>query len=355
MTHELQTMNRTELTLMLKEFLTVSNKRKEESCQTPDIQNLLYSEARALREKYYENSVFVRGLIEFTSHCKMDCYYCGLRRSNTKAIRYRLTKEQILECCKNGHDMGFRSFVLQGGEDSFWDDKKLCELINDIKESCADCAVTLSVGERSTQSYKVLRAAGADRYLLRHESASAEHYGMLHPPAQTLENRKRCLFALKEIGFQVGAGFMVGTPGQRAEHLAEDLVFLRELQPEMVGIGPFIAHAETHFSKEETGCVEDVLLMIALVRIMLPEVLLPATTALGSISSEGRNLGLMAGANVVMPNLSPAWIRGAYNIYDNKVSTGIEAIEGITQLCEEVEKVGMKADFGRGDHVWHIS
>ncbi|MFV0399075.1 MAG: [FeFe] hydrogenase H-cluster radical SAM maturase HydE [Oscillospiraceae bacterium] len=333
-------MDRRELTELIREY----------SVEEPDLSAWPYTEARRLRGKHYGDAVFLRGLIEFTSYCRQDCYYCGLRKSNREAERYRLTREQILDCCGTGYRLGFRTFVLQGGEDPFFTDELLCGIVSEIKRRWPDCAVTLSAGERSRESYRVLRAAGADRYLLRHESADATHYTVLHPPAQRLESRRRCLFDLKELGFQTGAGFMVGSPGQEPEQLAEDLCFLRELGPHMVGIGPFLPHHQTPFAAERLGGLGQVLLLLALTRLMLPDVLLPATTALGSMHPQGRERGFQAGANVVMPNLSPGEVREAYNLYDGKLSSGAEAAEGLAELGEHIRKAGLRPDFSRGDH-----
>ena len=308
-----------------------------------------FAEARRVRDEVYGRQVFLRGLVEFTSHCAMDCLYCGLRRSNVRAARYRLGAETILACCDAGAALGLKSFVLQGGEDSFYSDKALCGIVSTIKEKHPDCTLTLSVGERSAESYKRLRAAGADRYLLRHETADATHYGKLHPAFQTLENRKKCLYALKEAGFHVGAGFMVGTPHQTAETLAEDMLLLRELQPEMVGIGPFMPHEDTPFASESAGAVSPTLFMLALTRLLLPSAMLPATTALASVHAEGRVWGLDSGANVIMPNISPAEVRAAYRIYDNKKAFGSEAAEGLALLEAELAPHGYALSFTRGD------
>lgn len=319
----------------------------------------LFTQARSTCRAAYGDSVFLRGLIELSSYCKQDCYYCGLRRSNGHVRRYRLTREEILNCCDSGYDLGFRAFVLQGGEDAYFDDGILCALVSDIKTRYPDCAVTLSLGERSRRSYEALFAAGVDRYLLRHETATASHFARLHPPGQTLASRKRSLYDLREIGFQVGAGFMVGSPGQTVEHLAADLVFLRDLQPHMVGIGPFLPHHETPFAGEPAGSLRGTLVLLALTRLLLPDALLPATTALGSLHSVrkadamrpgGRELGLRAGANVVMPNLSPAERRELYSIYDGKLSSGAEAGEGLADLCVRIRGIGLRPDLSRGDH-----
>ena len=305
--------------------------------------------AQALRDEHYGRRVFLRGLIEFTSYCKNNCYYCGLRRDNKNAERYRLTKEQILECADYGASLGFHTFVLQGGEDAYFTDERLSDIVYSIKSAHSDCAVTLSVGERSYESYKMLRDAGADRYLLRHESATDCHYAKLHPSSLTLENRKRCLYDLKSLGYQVGAGFMVGSPYQTSQNLAADLLFLNELQPQMVGIGPFIPHIDTPFKKERAGNLELVLFMLALTRIMLPRVLLPATTALGTIAADGRERGVLAGANVVMPNLSPVDVRKKYLLYNDKLCSGDETAEHIKELAERFSKINCVLDMSRGD------
>ncbi len=332
----------TELTELIEDF-----RRGGEDAQR------LYERARAkaeaLRDEHYGRRVFLRGLIEFTSYCKNNCYYCGLRRDNKNAERYRLTKEQILECADYGASLGFHTFVLQGGEDAYFTDERLCDIVYSIKSKHSDCAVTLSVGERSYESYKALREAGADRYLLRHETATDCHYAKLHPQPLTLENRKRCLYDLKSLGYQVGAGFMVGSPYQRSENLAADLLFLRELQPQMIGIGPFIPHADTPFKDEKAGNLELVLFMLALTRIMLPKVLLPATTALGTIAANGRERGVLAGANVVMPNLSPVDVRRKYLLYNDKLCSGDETAEHIKELGERFKKIDCVLDMSRGD------
>ena len=265
----------------------------------------LYQQAREAADIVYGKKVFKRGLIEFTNYCKNDCYYCGIRRSNRSAQRYRLEKKTILDCCRRGYELGFRTFVLQGGEDGYFTDEKICEIVGAIRTSYPDCAITLSIGEKSKESYQKYFDAGANRYLLRHETADETHYCRLHPAELTLQNRKQCLWDLKEIGYQVGCGFMVGSPGQTVENLYEDLCFIKELKPHMVGIGPFIPQKETPFAKEKAGTLEQTLRLLAIIRLIHPHVLLPATTALGTIQEKGRELGILAGANVVMPNLSP--------------------------------------------------
>lgn len=320
------------------------------SGHTPETDEYLFSKARAVREKIYGKDVYMRGLIEFTNYCKNDCLYCGIRRSAKGAERYRLTEEQILNCCETGYGLGFRTFVLQGGEDGFYTDEKIVSIVTKIKEKFPDCAVTLSIGEKSRESYEKFRNAGADRYLLRHETANSEHYGKLHPKELSLENRMRCLADLKELGFQTGCGFMVGSPYQTAENLAEDLLFIYDFQPQMVGIGPFVPHHDTPFAEEKQGSLETTLLMLGLTRLIVPNVLLPATTALGTIHPKGREMGILAGANVVMPNLSPQDVRKKYLLYDNKICTGDEAAECIACLRQRMESIGYKLVSARGDH-----
>ena len=316
---------------------------------TPETDEYLFARARTVRERVYGKDVYIRGLIEFTNYCRNDCLYCGIRRSAEKAERYRLNEEQILECCETGYGLGFRTFVLQGGEDGFYSDDKIVSIVSLIKAKYPDCAVTLSIGEKSRGSYERYRQAGADRYLLRHETADPVHYGKLHPKGLTLENRMRCLSDLKELGFQTGCGFMVGSPYQTAENLAGDLLYIHRLQPQMVGIGPFIPHHDTPFANEMAGTLETTLLMLGLTRLIVPNVLLPATTALGTINPKGREMGILAGANVVMPNLSPTDVRKKYLLYDNKICTGDEAAECISCLGRRMESIGYKLVSARGD------
>lgn len=319
--------------------------------EDPEAVRRLKEEAVRIREIYYGKKVFTRGLIEYTNYCKNDCYYCGIRKSNTNAKRYRLTEDEIMACCENGYELGFRTFVLQGGEDAYYTDDRMVEIIKKIKEAYPECALTLSIGEKSYESYKRFREAGADRYLLRHETANEEHYRKLHPEKMSLAVRKNCLYDLKKLGYQVGAGMMVGSPYQTTEDLAEDLVFLKELQPEMVGIGPFIPHHDTQFAKEPAGSVEMTLFLLAVIRILLPKVLLPATTALGTMDPLGREKGLQVGANVVMPNLSPVKNRKQYELYDNKICTGEEAAECRGCMGRRVASVGYELVTERGDAV----
>ena len=307
--------------------------------------------ARALCRQHYGTKIYFRGLIEFSSYCRNNCFYCGLRRDNMHACRYRLSDAVILACCQEGYQLGFRTFVLQSGEDPYYTDARLCSLISGIKKRYPDCAVTLSVGERSYVSYRRLLEAGADRYLLRHETAYAAHYQQLHPPELSPEYRKQCLYHLKQLGYQVGAGFMVSSPGQTYETLAQDFILLRELQPHMIGIGPFIPHGDTPFAGYEKPTASRTLILLALLRIMLPKVLLPATTALATIDEQGRVKGFLAGANVVMPNLSPERHRSAYAIYDHKLSSGLEAAEHVQELAQIITALGLTPDFSRGDYV----
>lgn len=307
-----------------------------------DDNEYLFKSADEVRRRIYGTDVYTRGLIEFTNYCKNNCYYCGLRAGNTCLERYRLTKEQILECCKAGYGLGFRTFVMQGGEDAHYSDNEICEIVAAIKKQHPDCAVTLSIGEKSADSYEAYRKAGADRYLLRHETADNEHYSILHPKSMSLDNRKRCLWDLKKLGYQVGSGFMVGSPGQTIQNLVSDLRFLQELEPDMIGIGPFLPHADTPFGDKEKGSLKRCLNLVAILRLMFPYALIPATTALGTIHPMGREMGLKAGANVVMPNLSPTEVRALYKLYDNKICTGEEAAECRQCLGRRVENAGYK-------------
>ncbi|WP_368233904.1 [FeFe] hydrogenase H-cluster radical SAM maturase HydE [Anaerotruncus rubiinfantis] len=310
----------------------------------------LFEKSRRAARERFGNRVYIRGLIEFTNHCKCDCLYCGIRRSNQKARRYRLTLPEILSCCENGYALGFRTFVLQGGEDPYFTDERLCEIVRQMKRSWPDCAVTLSVGEKTERSYHLLREAGADRYLLRHETADPEHFARLHPPTQTLTSRMACLNTLKQLGFQTGAGFMVGSPWQTPETLVADLRFLHDFDPQMVGIGPFIPHADTPFKDFPTGGLELTLFLLGLVRLMLPDVLLPATTALATIALDGRERGILAGANVVMPNLSPTGVREKYTLYNGKLCIGDEAAESRARLQAKMESIGYTLTAERGDY-----
>jgi len=314
-------------------------------------QDLLFRRARAVCDEHYGRRVYFRGLIEFTNYCKNDCYYCGIRGSNKALSRYRLTEEEILDCCRQGDTLGYNTFVLQGGEDPWFTDERMVAIIRAIRSEFPSHAITLSIGERSRESYQALFDVGANRYLLRHETANEEHYARLHPASMQLSSRKECLYNLREIGFQTGAGMMVGAPWQTPETLLEDLLFLRELQPHMVGIGPFIPQSDTPFRSFPGGTVELTLRMIALCRLILPQALLPATTALGTIDSRGREKALMAGANVVMPNLSPIGVREQYALYDNKICTGEEAAECRCCLENRIRTAGFEPDLSRGDHV----
>lgn len=310
---------------------------------------LLRERADEVRIKSYGRKVFLRGLIEVSSYCRNDCLYCGIRRSNKSADRYRLTREQIMMCAENGYELGFRTFVMQGGEDSAFTDDFMCSVISGLREKFPDCAITLSLGERSRESYKRMREAGADRYLLRHEAADEALYSKLHPAEMSLQHRKQCLFDLRDLGYQVGAGFMVGAPYQTTDSLIADLRFLQELKPHMIGIGPFVPHHCTPFAEEKGGTLQLTLRLLGILRLMFPKVLLPATTALGTIAPNGRELGLQTGCNVVMPNLSPVDVRKKYDLYDNKICTGEEAAECRSCLQRRIEAAGYEVAVERGD------
>ncbi len=309
----------------------------------------LREKARAVTDRVFGRQVFVRGLIEFTNICKKDCFYCGIRKSNREVERYRLTEEEILSCCKEGYEAGLRTFVLQGGEDGYYTEERLCGLVREIHKAYPDCAVTLSVGEWETESYRKFYEAGAERFLLRQETANEVHYGKLHPEGQTFANRMRCLHDLKEIGYQTGCGFLVGSPYQSLDCIIDDLLFLKEFRPQMVGIGPFLPAKNTPFEAEKAGSSEMTLLLLSVIRLMLPEVLLPATTALGTARADGRIKGLLHGANVIMPNLSPARVRDKYALYDNKVHSGNEAAEHLEALRAELSKENFTVAISRGD------
>jgi biotin synthase len=308
--------------------------------ETDAADELLRNAADEVRRERYGDEVYLRGLIEFTNYCKNNCYYCGIRRDNPAVTRYRLSQEDILACCREGYALGFRTFVLQGGEDPYYSDERICSIVSAIRTEHPDCAITLSIGEKPRESYQKYFDAGANRYLLRHETASDAHYRRLHPSNMSLANRKRCLFALKEIGYQVGAGFMVGSPYQTTEDLLADLRFLQQLSPDMIGIGPYLTHAETPFRDQPNGSLALTLRLLSILRLLFPYVLLPATTALGTIHPQGRELGLRAGANVVMPNLSPVGVRELYQLYENKICTGEEAAQCRGCLERRVQSVG---------------
>ena len=310
---------------------------------------LLKKYATEARKKYYDNKVFVRGLIEISNICKNDCYYCGIRKSNPNCNRYRLSKSEILECCRDGYALGFRTFVLQGGEDGTFTDEWLCDLLEAIKKSYPDCAITLSLGERSKESYQKLFDSGADRYLLRHETADTYHYSKLHPENLTLENRIRCLHNLKEIGYQVGCGFMVGSPFQTVKNIAQDLKFIEEFQPDMCGVGPFIPHKDTVFANEKSGDADLCCCLLSIIRLIKPNILLPATTALGTVRNDGREKGILSGANVIMPNLSPMSVRKKYALYDGKISTGEESAQSLNKLKKSMQAIGFQVVVSRGD------
>lgn len=312
--------------------------------------DFLFERARAVRDAHYGRKVYIRGLIELTNYCKNDCLYCGIRKSNVSCERYRLTKEQILSCCESGYALGFRTFVLQGGEDGWYTDERMTDIVRAMRQAYPDCAITLSLGERGRESFKRLYDAGANRYLLRHETADETHYARLHPASMTLTHRLQCLRDLKEIGFQTGAGFMVGSPYQTTECIVRDFRFLQELKPQMVGLGPFIPHHATPLKDFPAGSTERTLLCLSIVRLLLPNVLLPATTALATIDGDGRIKGMNAGCNVVMPNLSPLEDRSKYLLYDNKASSGEEAAESLRALREHLAAAGYEVVIDRGDY-----
>ena len=313
------------------------------------LRSTLFERAREKAREHFGNRIYIRGLIEISNICRRNCRYCGIRASNARAERYRMSPAEILACCEHGYALGFRTFVLQGGEDIWFTDERLAGIVGSIKASWPDCAVTLSVGERPLESYRLLRRAGADRFLLRHETANPAHYARLHPAAQSWKHRMACLEDLKACGYQTGAGFMVGSPWQSTAYLEEDVRFLHRFQPEMVGIGPFIPHADTPFARFPAGSVERTLVMVAIVRLLLPFAMLPSTTALGTAAGNGRERGILAGANVLMPNLSPREARARYRLYDNKLSEGAECADNVAELKERIRAIGYEIVVDRGD------
>lgn len=330
--------------------LSLSEWEKLLSTFTEDDAKYASDIAREIAVSKFGKKIFFRGIVEFTNYCKNDCYYCGIRCSNKNAVRYRLTKEDILECCEEGYKYGYRTFVLQGGEDNHYTDDIMVDIVSSIHERFPDCAITLSIGEKSRESYQRFFDAGATRYLLRHETANEEHYGKLHPAKMSLKNRMNCLKDLKEIGYQTGCGCMVGTPEQRITDLCEDMMYMSEFKPQMIGIGPFIPHKDTPFKDFSSGSVEMTLFLLSLCRIMLPNVLLPATTALGTAKSDGRKQGVLCGANVIMPNLSPIAVRKNYLLYDNKAISGEDAGENLKVLQDHMSDIGYEVVVDRGDY-----
>ena len=332
-----------EHSLSVDEYVYLLENADKSACE------LLQEKADCVRRQIYGNKVFIRGLIEISNICKNDCFYCGIRKGNKKCDRYRLTADEILECCDEGYKIGFRTFVMQGGEDAYFTDEILCSIISEIKLRYPDCAVTLSLGERTHESYQRLYNAGADRYLLRHETASSEHYSKLHPNDMSYDNRLKCLTDLKKIGFQVGCGFMVGSPYQTIRNIALDLKFIEEFSPDMCGIGPFIPHKDTPFGSCSAGSVEFCCTLLSIIRLIKPNILLPSTTALGTLATDGRERGILAGGNVVMPNLSPISVRKKYMLYDNKISTGDESAQAVESLKKRMATIGFEIVSARGD------
>ncbi|MCF2551458.1 [FeFe] hydrogenase H-cluster radical SAM maturase HydE [Bacteroides caecigallinarum] len=315
-----------------------------------DSLELINSIARSETQKVFGNRIFVRGLIEVGNCCHNDCLYCGIRRSNRNVERYRLDKETILHCCDEGYRLGFRTFVLQGGEDNYMTEERISDIVSSIRREYPDAAITLSLGEKSYEAYKMFYKAGANRYLLRHETHNPYHYSLLHPETMSLQNRLQCLKNLKEIGYQTGTGIMVGSPGQTTDNIIEDILFIGEFKPQMIGIGPFIPHRDTPFADKSAGSIRTTLLLLSIFRLMHPHALIPSTTALASLATDGRERGILAGANVVMPNLSPPQERSKYSLYNNKASMGAEAAEGLAFLEQKLSAIGYTIDYGRGDY-----
>ena len=339
----------TKLVYRLRDERNLSDDEFKYLLEHDDADALLASEADRVRRSIYGTDIYIRGLIEFTNYCRNNCYYCGIRRDNRCLERYRLDEETILKCADDGYRLGFRTIVLQGGEDPYYTDDRICRIVSGIKKQHPDTAITLSIGEKEHESYLAYFNAGADRYLLRHETANPGHYSRLHPAELSAKHRQDCLYDLKSIGYAVGAGIMVGSPYQTTENIIEDLRFMQKLKPEMIGIGPFLSHKDTPFRDKENGSLYLTVRLLAILRLMFPYSLLPATTALNTIHPEGRNMGFRAGANVIMPNLSPSEIRRLYTLYDNKVSTGADSAQSVNLLDEAVSKLGYNIVIGRGD------
>lgn len=320
--------------------------------ETEDVKSIgyLHEKSRDTSHSIYGRDIYIRGLIEFTNYCKNNCLYCGIRHNNNNIERYRLTKEEILNCTDIGYSLGFRTFVLQGGEDPYFSTDKIVDIVSSIKSSHPDCAITLSIGEKSYESYKAFFDAGADRYLLRHETANKNHYSKIHPKSMSLKKRQQCLWDLKEIGYQVGCGFMVGSPYQTLDNIIEDLLFIKELNPHMIGIGPFIPHKDTPFKNHSPGTIDLTLKLLSIIRLMLPNVLLPSTTALATIDPCGRERGILVGANVVMPNLSPESVREKYTLYNNKACSKEESAEYKFNLEHSIKYIGYNLTVNRGDY-----
>ena len=334
----------------LYETTTLSADEFKEILSSADCDEYLAEKAREVAQSIFGKDVYIRGIIEFSNYCKNDCYYCGIRASNKHCERYRMTADEIIRCADSGYDIGFRTFVLQSGEDLTYSTEDICYIVSKIKERHPDCAVTLSIGEKSREEYKAYFDAGADRYLLRHETYNEDHYGLLHPDKMSWASRIRCLHDLKEIGYQVGCGIMVGTPGQTLDHIVEDLMFMKGFKPHMIGIGPFLPAANTPFADCPAGDVALTLRLLSLIRLMLPKVLLPATTALGTAEASGREKGILAGANVIMPNLSPVENRGKYQLYDGKICISDDAALCSRCISARLKSIGYQAVTGRGDH-----
>ena len=315
-----------------------------------EILRYINKQAQEVALLHFGNKIYIRGLIEISNCCRNNCYYCGIRKGNPNIERYRLSRESILNCCKQGYELGFRTLVLQGGEDPALTNDQIEMTVARIRQEYPDCAITLSLGEKSREAYERFFRAGANRYLLRHETHNEEHYRKLHPEEMSLKHRLQCLQWLKEIGYQTGTGIMVGTPGQTLTHLVEDLLFIEQFQPQMIGIGPFIPHHDTPFGTEPAGSVGMTLKLLSLFRLMHPSALIPSTTALATLSPDGREKGILAGANVVMPNLSPREQREKYTLYDNKAAFGAEAAEGLRALAQQLETIGYRISTDRGDY-----
>jgi biotin synthase len=309
----------------------------------------LFAMADDIRKRYFKDEVHIRGIIEFSNYCMKNCFYCGLRRDNKTIERYRISEDEIIDTALKAGELGYKTILLQSGEDGGYTIEGLCAIIKRIRSNL-DCAITLSLGEKSFDEYRSLRDAGADRYLLRFETSDRGLFNKLKPDS-SYENRLDCIKNLKKLGFQVGSGFMVGLPGQTYEILADDILLLRELDLDMIGIGPFLSHHNTPLGNSASGTLDLTLRALAIIRILMPDVHIPATTAMGTVEKGGREKALQCGANVIMPNVTPIKYRKYYEIYPNKIC--IDDAPSDCRACIEgmLKSLGRAAATNKGDSI----
>lgn len=315
---------------------------EDENCN----QNL-FEAADSVRKNFVGDEIHLRGLIEFSNICKNNCCYCGLRRDNRKISRYRLENAEILELAAHGAAMGLKTIVLQSGEDAYYGCERLCEIIRGIKR--LNVALTLSIGEKSLEDYQAYHAAGADRFLLRIETTDRTLYER-HDPEMSWEARRQCLTDLRRAGLEVGSGCLVGLPGQTVASLADDILFFKEIEADMIGIGPFIPHPDTPLGDASGGRLETALKVMALTRLLLPDINIPATTAMETLAQDGQIRALKAGANVIMPNITLTDYRRYYELYPGKSATGYTPDESLKKVVAKIESIGRKVALGFGFH-----